>query len=94
MADAKDIVQAMATAKAEYSAAIARGSGVAVAKERMKNIAFNYYDQLQNAMLENISLREEVEALDTALADADQELKELREKKKPKDSTAKEVPKE
>lgn len=89
MTDIREIVQNMADAQAAYIAAQARGMGVAVAKERMKNIAFNYYDQLRKAAQENISLREEVDALDAALADADKELKELRGKKK-----SKEVPKE
>ena len=48
----------------------------------MKNIAFNYYDQLIDAAKENISLREEVESLDEALANADEELKELKKPKK------------
>ena len=38
----KEMIQNMADANAAYISAQARGMGVAVAKERMKNIAFNY----------------------------------------------------
>lgn len=76
------IIEEMTNAKAEYVAAQTRGAGIAGAKERMKNIAFNYYDQLIDAAKENISLREEVESLDEALANADEELKELKKPKK------------
>lgn len=75
----KEMIQNMADAKAAYISAQARGMGVVTAKERMKNIAFNYYEQLLKAAQENISLREEIDALDAALADADKELKELRQ---------------
>lgn len=75
----KEMIQNMADANAAYISAQARGMGVAVAKERMKNIAFNYYEQLLKAAQENISLHEEIDALDAALADADKELKELRQ---------------
>lgn len=74
----KEMLQSMADAQAAYISAQARGMGVALAKERMKNIAFNYYEQLQKAAQENISLREEIDALDEALADADKNLEELR----------------
>lgn len=57
--------------------------GVAVAKERMKNIAFNHYDQLIKALMENKSLNEEVDALDAALKEAEEELKTLKGKQKP-----------
>ena len=76
-----DIIKEMTDAKMEYIAAQNRRAGVSAAKERMKNIAFNYYDQLIKAAQENISLREEVDSLDAALADADEELKKLKKKK-------------
>ena len=77
----KKIIEEMTNAKAEYIAAQTRRAGIVAAKERMKNIAFNYYDQLIKAAQENISLREEVDSLDAALADADEELKKLKKKK-------------
>jgi len=83
----KEIIEKMTNAKAEFIAAQNRGSGIAVAKERMKNIAFNYFDQLIDAAKENASLREEVAALDAALADADEELKELKKSKKKTEKT-------
>lgn len=76
-----DMIKEMMDAKMEYIAAQNRRAGVSAAKERMKNIAFNYYDQLIKAAQENISLREEVDSLDAALADADEELKKLKKKK-------------
>lgn len=76
-----DMIKEMMDAKMEYIAAQTRRAGIVAAKERMKNIAFNYYDQLIKAAQENISLREEVDSLDAALADADEELKKLKKKK-------------
>ena len=57
---------------------LARSSGVSVAKERMKNLLFNYYDALVQAAVDNVSLREEVKSLDEALQEADKENDELR----------------
>lgn len=78
-----ELIEAMAAARSEYQSALTRGMGVAVAKERMKNIAFNHYDQLIKALMENKSLNEEVDALDVALKEAEEELKTLKEKQKP-----------
>lgn len=86
MDDLKIIIKTMADVKAKYEFAKTCGIGVAAAKESMKNVAFNYFDQLQNIAQENISLREEIEMLNVALADSDKELKALREKKKTKES--------
>ena len=86
MTDMKEIAEKMADAQAAYMAAQARGMGIAMVKERMKNIAFNYFDELRKAALENISLREEVDSLDAALADADEELRKVKEAKGPKGS--------
>lgn len=72
-----ELIETMNAARSEYQSALVRGMGVAVAKERMKNIAFNHYDQLLKALAENQSLNEEVDALDSALADAEKKLKEL-----------------
>ena len=75
------MIEKLRAAEAEYKYAMARGSGIAMAKERMKNLLFNYFDQLLQAAIENEALREEVESLDAALKEADDELKKL---KKPK----------
>lgn len=76
-----EIVENLTRAKREYESAMARRGGVGVAKERIRNLLFNYFDQLLSAYIENKSLHEEVEALDTALREADEELKKT---KKPK----------
>lgn len=78
-----ELIEAMSVARSEYQSALTRGMGVAVAKERMKNIAFNHYDQLIKALIENKSLNEEVDALDIALKEAEEELKTLKGKQKP-----------
>lgn len=78
-----ELIEAMAAARSEYQSALTRGMGVVVAKERMKNIAFNHYDQLIKALMENKSLNEEVDALDAALKEAEEELKTLKGKQKP-----------
>lgn len=70
----------LAQAKMEYTSALARMGGVSVAKERLKNVLFNHFEELIDAALENISLREEVDALDAALKEADEELKSKKTK--------------
>lgn len=79
-----EVIDKMKKAKSEYEFASARGSGMVAAKERMKNIAFNYFDKLLDALIQNDSLQEEIDALDRALADADNELKELKTRPKNK----------
>lgn len=61
---------------------MARSSGVSVAKERMKNLLYNYYDALVQAAVDNVSLREEVKSLDEALQEADKENDELQKYQK------------
>ena len=61
-------------AKIAYTAALASRSGVVAAKERMKNILFNYYEDLISLAEENKKLIEENESLNVALQEADEDL--------------------
>ena len=78
----ENIVQTMSDARAAYLDCVGRGAGIAQAKEAMKNVAFNFYDELLAAVKENASLREEIAALDQALKDADDELRRMGKRKK------------
>ena len=84
MNELKNIIPQLKAAKKNYEAAQARMSGVASAREGMKNLLFNYFDELLQAAIDNEALREEVEALDVALKEADAEIQQLSRKKKPK----------
>lgn len=79
----------LSKAKISYDAAVVSRSGVNVAKERLKNLLFNYYKDLVALAEENKKLVEENESLNIALQEADEdlnkaeaELKKLRPKKK------------
>lgn len=74
------MVESLGRAKQEFITAKARNSGVAVAKERMKNLLFNYYDPIVQALLENAKLKEENDMLEASLEDTDKENDELRAK--------------
>lgn len=71
-------IEAISKAKHELISAKARNSGVMAAKERMKNLLFNYCDDLVNLALENQRLNSEIESLNVALEEADQEYNELK----------------
>jgi len=75
------IYEEMSAAKIAYESALSRGSGVAVAKQRMANVAFNYFSQLMGYIEENERLRKEIEVLNVSLDEADKEIQNL---KKPK----------
>ena len=75
-------IEEIMKAKAEFVSAMGRRSGIAQAKERLMNLLFNYHEDLIGLAEENKRLQEEVEALDVALGEADDEIKKLRQKKK------------
>lgn len=79
-------------ARIAYESAMARGNGVAAAKETLKNLLFNYSKEIvnelgsQQALHDRIAeLEGETAALNEALAEADNELAEAKAKagKKP-----------
>lgn len=72
-----EMINSLSSAKMELISAKARSSGVNVAKERMKNLLFNYYEDIIQFVLEAKSLQEEVEALEAGLEDSDNENKKL-----------------
>ena len=73
-----DQIAALFSAKNTLITAKAANAGVSLAKERMKNLLFNYCDDLVNTALEYGKLKEEVESLETALEESDQENAQLR----------------
>lgn len=77
-----DIIQKMTSVQFEYKQALEHNMGVAPAREKLKNVVVNYYDEILKALKEVDSLKEEVAALDKALEDADNEIKALSSKKK------------
>lgn len=64
----------LSKAKLAYDSAVASRSGVTVAKERFKNLLFNYYPALVSLAEENKRLTEENESLNAALQEADEDL--------------------
>lgn len=76
----EEMISAQSNAKQEYDHAKARSSGITLAKEKFKNLLFNYYEPIVNAVIENRSLHEEVESLNVALQEADDENDALRKK--------------
>lgn len=77
-----DIIEKMTNAQFEYKCALDRGMGVAPAREKLKNVVVNYYDEILAALKEIEGLKEEITALDNALEEADNEIKNLTQKKK------------
>lgn len=69
------MISDMKMAKQGYEAAKLSGIGLARAKERMMNTAFNYYDALLDAVIERERLAEENNMLLDALDKADREAK-------------------
>lgn len=65
-------------AKDQYELALNMNIGVAAAKERMKNVAFNYFGELLGCAKRCGELEEQVAALNVALEDSDKELAKLR----------------
>lgn len=80
------LIETLSQVNNEYVAAQARGNGLTTARERMKNVLFNHFDEILKALIENKNLAEENEALDRALQEADDELQEIKKAKKAKGS--------
>lgn len=84
------IISEMKLAKDQYALAKDTNIGIAQARERMKNIAFNYFGELLDAAIKSKELGEKVDLLNLALEDSDKELAELKKKKKKNDNEASE----
>ena len=80
------IIREMSLAKGQYETAQETGIGVNAAKERMKNIAFNYFVKLLDIAKKSGELNSQVEALTIALNDSDKELSALKKAKKKNDA--------
>ena len=78
MSDMNKIIADMTMAKNKYELAKDTGIGLAAAKEQMKNVAFNYFDELLAAAKNNTTMAEEIAALNVALEDSDKELAALK----------------
>ena len=76
---AQEKINALKSAKVSYMEAVTRKSGVSVAKERMMNLLFTYFDDLMSLVKECEELQEEISALEAALTESEEEVKHLRE---------------
>ena len=72
---ASSMLADMKMAKQAYEAAKSSGIGVMRAKERMMNMAFNYFDELMAAVEQREALLEENAMLLDSLNKADEEAK-------------------
>lgn len=75
----------------EYQAAVARNSGISVAKNRLMNFMFSNIGDIEQAMAAEHecqkkldAMQQELDALNAALAEADEENDSLREQLKKK----------
>lgn len=78
----KALHESIADSQLKYASALRRNSGVAVAKDSVKNLLFNNMDTLVECVGEVAKLREENKCLQTALDDADAELNRLKKSSK------------
>ena len=78
MSDMNKIIADMTMAKNKYELAKDTGIGLAAAKEQMKNVAFNYFDELLDVVKDGTTLTEQIAALNVALEDSDKELATLK----------------
>lgn len=67
MADKAKIISEMELAKQEYIYAQDSTMGIRRARERMLNLAWNYYDDLLAALKENADLQEQLASMEAAL---------------------------
>lgn len=67
MADTAKIISEMELAKQEYIYAQDSTMGIRRARERMLNLAWNYYDDLLAALKENADLQEQLDSMEAAL---------------------------
>lgn len=73
MSVTKEMVAAMNAANEALIAARATNAGINAAKERMKNLLFNYYKDIVETANKSLTLEEEVAALENALDEMDEE---------------------
>ena len=78
--DIEKMISDMILAKNQYELAKETNIGLAQAKERMKNVGFNYFSQLIAVAQQVEALQDEVNTLNVALDDSDKELSELKKK--------------
>ena len=78
--DIEKMISDMILAKNQYEMAQETNIGLAQAKERMKNVGFNYFNQLIAVAQQVEALQDEVNTLNVALEDSDKELSELKKK--------------
>ena len=78
MSDANKMIADMTMVKNKYELAKHTGIGLAAAKEQMKNVAFNYFDELLTAVKDGSVQAEQIAALNVALEDSDRELAKLK----------------
>lgn len=83
----KEHIDNLSDARIAYESAVARGNGVGGAKETLKNLLFNYSQEIiddlggQQALHDKIAdLEAEVEALNGALDEVDKELADMKAK--------------
>jgi hypothetical protein len=74
-----------------YETALSTGLGVGKAKERLMNVLFNARNELVEAAKEGAGLHEQVDALNAALADADETIRALKARRKPGKAEAREA---
>ena len=94
MMETNTLLTTIADAKHRYDSAVARGMGIAGEKERLKNTLFNCYADIVAKLDEIQALQGQIDFLNGALDDADNQLTELRRElngttTKPKAKTAK-----
>ena len=77
-----EAIEAISKAKHDLVSAKARNSGVMAAKEKMKNLLFNYHDDIVKMAMEFQNLQDEVSVLEGALEESDLENNELRKELK------------
>lgn len=78
MMETNTLLTTLAEAKHRYDSAVARGMGIAGEKERLKNTLFNCYADIVAKLGEIEVLQGQIEFLNGALDDADNQLTELR----------------
>lgn len=72
-----DIIKQLTFAEEQYQAALTSGMGIDRAVGSLKNMLFNARQALIAAAQENAALREELEAANAALAEADAQIRSL-----------------
>lgn len=75
-----EFIEKLEKATAELQSAKNRNSGIAAAKDKIKNILYNHMTDIVSAIKESDELKKEVRSLEDALDDADRENDELQKK--------------